>query len=153
MLSTGTDGVILSYGHVSQMWCGQDGEPQFTSNHFSDFATQWGFKHKISSPHYPHSNGKIEATVKSIKKIISSSWGNRSVYFNILCRALLQYRNTPSHKDGQSPAQKLFGRSLQDTLPAHHLSFAAKWPHNTLEAKQLAKHTSTQTYMFYNRCA
>ena len=68
-----------------------DGGPQFTSKHFSDFATQWGFEHKTPSPHYPQSNGKIEATVKSMKKIIALCWGNRSMNVNIMCRALLQY--------------------------------------------------------------
>ena len=38
-------------------------------------------------------------------------------------RALLQYRNTPSNKDGLSPAQKLFGQPIQDTLSAHALPF------------------------------
>jgi len=95
-----------------------DGGPQFTSKHFSEFATKWGFEHGMSSPHYPQSNGKIEATVKSMKKIIASSWGNWSVNVNSMCRALLQCRNTPLRKDRQSPAQKLFGRPIQDTLPA-----------------------------------
>lgn len=31
--------------------------------------------------------------------------------------ALLQYRNTPSHKDGLLPAQNLYGHPVQDTLP------------------------------------
>lgn len=34
---------------------------------------------------------------------------------DMLCRALLQYHNTPSRKDGFSPAQKLYGRPVQDT--------------------------------------
>ena len=41
-----------------------------------------------------------------------------------MCRAL-QYRNTPSCKDGQSPAQKMYGRPIQDTLPVDHHSFAS----------------------------
>jgi len=94
-----------------------DGGPQFTSKHFSDFTTQLGFEHRTSSLHYPQSNGKIEATVKSMKKIIASSWGNRSVNVNSMCQELLQYRNTPSCKDGESPAQKLFGRPIQDIPP------------------------------------
>jgi len=38
--------------------------------HFNDIAKQWGFEYKQSSPHYPQSNGKIEAMVKSMKNII-----------------------------------------------------------------------------------
>ena len=81
-----------------------DGGPQFTSHHFRQFALQWGFIHKTSSPHYPQSNGKIESAVKSMKKIIYTAWNSRSLDHNKLCRALLHYRNTPSHKDGLSPA-------------------------------------------------
>ncbi|XP_065916180.1 uncharacterized protein [Dysidea avara] len=127
-----------------------DGGPQFTSKCFNDFASQWGFEHKTSSPHYPQSNGKVEATVKSMKKIIASSWGNRSVKLNVMCRALLQYRNTPSRKNGQSPAQKLYGRPIQDTLPAHRRSFSPEWQCSTLETEQLAEHTLAQTVLYYN---
>ena len=127
-----------------------DGGPQFTYKCFNDFASQWGFEHKTSSPHYPQSNGKIEATVKSMKKIIASSWGNRSVKLNLMCRALLQYRNTPSRKDGQSPTQKLYGRPIQDTLPAHRRSFSPEWQRSTLETEQLAEHTLAQAELYYN---
>ena len=79
-----------------------DGGPQFTSSHLPEFLTIWGVSHITSSPHYPQSNGKVEATVKSMKKLISASWTGRSVDWNILSRSLLQYRNTPCRKDGQS---------------------------------------------------
>ena len=45
-----------------------DGGPQFTSIQFTQFAQQWGFLHKTSSLYHPQSNGKIESTVKSMKK-------------------------------------------------------------------------------------
>ena len=99
------------------MWTDQG--PQFTSKSFQDFNHRWGFTHTTSSPRYPQSNGKAEATVKSMKKIIRAAWTGRHLDDDKLTRALLQYCNTPSHKDGQSPAQKLFGHPIQDTLPAH----------------------------------
>ena len=46
-----------------------DGGPQFTSSHLAEFLTTWGVSHITSSPHYPQSNGKVEATVKSMKKL------------------------------------------------------------------------------------
>ncbi len=96
-----------------------DGGPQFTSNMFQEFAKQWGFSHKVSTPHYPQSNGKVEATVKSMKRIIRISWNRQSLNEDKSCRALLQYRNTPSCKDSLSPAQKLYGRPPH---PGHHTS-------------------------------
>ena len=40
-----------------------DGGPQFTSSQLADFLKTWGVRHSRSSPHYPQSNGKVEATV------------------------------------------------------------------------------------------
>ena len=39
-----------------------DQGPQFMSKQFHDFASQWGFKHATSTPRYPQSNSKSEAT-------------------------------------------------------------------------------------------
>lgn len=54
------------------LWSNQG--PQFTSHVFQAFAAEWGFKHMTSTPTHPQSNDKIEATVKSMKKIIQASW-------------------------------------------------------------------------------
>lgn len=64
-----TQALTQSFCHTAApdvLW--SDGGPQFTSKLFNDFSKQWGFMHKTSSPHYPQSNGKIEATVKSMKR-------------------------------------------------------------------------------------
>ena len=127
-----------------------DGGPQFTSHHFADFLQTWGVTHVTSSPHYPQSNGKAEATVKSMKKIISAAWTGRSVQ---LSRALLQYRHTPCRKDGLSPAQKLFGHPVQDTLPAHRRSFPPERQRSSQEADSAATHTSETSQATYNQHA
>ena len=117
MTNTTTSKLMTSLGAPDKVWTDQG--TQFTSQAFQEFAKQWGFKHVTSSPRYPQSNGKAEATVKSMKKIIQAAWWGRSLDENKLARALMQYRNTPSRKDGLSPAQKLYRRPIQDTLPAH----------------------------------
>ena len=88
--------------------------------------------------------------MKSMKKILAASWDHHHLNVNKLCRALLQYRNTPSRRDGLSPAQKLYGHPVQDTLPAHRRSFAPEWQRSLQEADQQASHTSTQSETFYN---
>ena len=75
-----------------------DQGPQFSSKLFQDFSREWGFQHITSSPMYPQSNGKAEATVKSMKKFIQASWTRDSLDECKLTRALLQYRNTPFHQ-------------------------------------------------------
>ena len=97
------------------------------SHSFQTFAKEWGFQHITSSPTYPQSNGKAESAVKSMKKIIEGAWIRHHLDKDRLVRGLLQYRNTPSRRDGLSPAQKLFGKPIQDTLPAHYRAFAPQW--------------------------
>ena len=125
-----------------------DGGPQFVSSKLVDFLVKWGVAHNVSSPRYPQSNGKAEATVKSMKKLISSAWTGRSVDWEQLCRSLLQYRNTPCQKDGLSPAQKLFGHPIQDHLPAHRRSFSQEWQKSFQEAEtsRTASQLNAQTY-------
>jgi len=130
-----------------------DGGPQFTSNMFHEFAKHWGFLHIISTPHYPQSNGKVEATVKSMKKIIRISWNGRSLNHDKFCRALLQYRNTPSHRDGLSPSQKLYGHPVQDILPAHRRSFAEEWQNKVEAAEQKTNQTLQSSEAYYNQHA
>lgn len=130
-----------------------DGGPQFTSKPFHEFAQQWGFSHTVSTPRYPQSNGKAEATVKSMKKIIRSSWNGRYINQDKLCRALLQYRNTPTRKDGLSPAQKLYGHPVQDILPAHRRSFSEEWQRKAEVAEQQVTQTLQSSATYYNKHA
>ena len=124
--------------------------PQFTSNKFKQFAQQWGFLHKTSSPYHLQSNGKIESTIKSMKRIIRTSWNGRSLDEDKFCRALLQYRNTPSRRDGLSPAQKLYGHPTQDILPAHRRPFAQEWQRKAEEVELQAQVTQQSTTDYYN---
>ena len=47
-----------------------DNEPQFRSAEVAQFAKEWRFKHRTSSPHYPRSNGQAEAAFKVAKSIM-----------------------------------------------------------------------------------
>ena len=130
-----------------------DQGPQFTSKLFQDFTKDWGFHHVTSSPTYPQSNGKAEATVKSMKKLIQASWTRDALDERKLTRALLQYHNTPSQRDRLSPAQKLFGQPIQDTLPAHRRAFAPEWQKSAEEAEKHAITHAEQVERNYNQHA
>jgi len=85
-----------------------------------------------------------------MKKLIFTLWNGRQVDQDHLCRALLQYRNTPSHKDSLSPAQKLYGHPVQDTLPAHRCSFAPEWQQKFQEVDVLREHNLQKAENYYN---
>ena len=88
-----------------------------------------------------------------MKKIIQAAWKRDSLDDQKLTRALLQYRNTPSQRDHLSPAQKLFGHPIQDTLPAHRRAFAPQWQTTAEEAEQRAIHNADQVEHNYNQQA
>ena len=106
--------------------------------------------HPISH-HHPIT---LRAAVKSMKKLISTAWQGKSVNWEKVSRSLLQYRNTPCRKDGLSPAQKLFGHPVQDSLPAHRRSLAPEWQKSLEEADKDAsasRHMAEQAYNQHTR--
>ena len=94
-----------------------------------------GFQHDGDSDTVYHlTTPKAMGRPKQQSRIIRASWNGRYLEEDRLCRALLQYKNTPSAKDGQSPAQKLYGHPVQDTIPAHGWSLDSTWQHSKEEA-------------------
>ena len=86
-----------------------DNGPQFACQEYRKFASQWGFIHHTSSPHYPKGNGTAEAAVKQAKKIFKKSedpW-----------LAVLENRNIPDQL--ASPNEKLISRRTRSTIPTH----------------------------------
>ena len=83
-----------------------------------------------------------------MKKFIIKSWNVRALDENKLARALLQYRNTPTQMDGASPAQKLYGHPIQDTIPVHNRAFAPEWQKrlDCIDQKRNASIESSKTY-------
>jgi transposase InsO family protein len=98
-----------------------DGGPQFKSHLFAEFLVSWGVYHNTSSPHYPQSNGKVEATVKKSSRQPGQVAHLTSRSSPVRCFSIA---TQPCRKDGTSPTQKLFGHPIQDTLPAHRRSLA-----------------------------
>lgn len=91
-------------------------EPVHTSE-FSKFARDYGFRHITSSPHFPQSNGFVEAAVKIAKLQLKK---NADPY-----KALLEYRASPL-SNGYSPAELLMGRRIRTTLPMAPQFYASK---------------------------
>ena len=88
--------------------CHNDNGSQFASKEYENFATQYGFKHKTSSPYHPQGNGRAEAAVKVAKATLKT--------------ALLNYRNTSPQEHTYSPAQRMLCRRTRTTLPTpNHL--------------------------------
>ena len=85
-----------------------DNGPQYASQEFAEFAMDYEFEHRTSSPYFPQGNGEAERAVGTIKGLLRKS---RDPY-----KALLSYRSTPL-QNGYSPSQLLMGRLLRSTVP------------------------------------
>ena len=94
-----------------------DGGPEFISNSTKDFLDRWGVRHRISSAHYPQSNGRAEAAVKSAKRLLRSNTGpSGTLDTDRFLRAMMQLRNTPDPDCQLSPAEIVFGRPIRDAF-------------------------------------
>ncbi len=96
-----------------------DGGPPFKSLAYRTFLKIWDVRPRISSAYYPQSNGRAEAAVKSVKRIllgnVNSSTGELDT--DAAARAIMTHRNTPAQDTGIPPSVMLFGRPLRDHLP------------------------------------
>jgi len=129
-----------------------DGGPQFSSTQFSAFCKRWQVDHEQSTPHYPQSNGKAEAAVKAMKRLVQKTTVNGNLDVDEFRKALLEWRNTPG-ECGQSPAQVLFDRPLQSFVFANHRSFSSKWQSSANEVDQKRTTHRQKTDNLYNRGA
>ena len=86
-----------------------DNGPQFSSDAFRLFTTEYDFIHVTSSPKYPRANGEVERAVRTVKALLRK---NEELY-----PAILAYRSTPL-QNGFSPSELLMGRRLRTEVPA-----------------------------------
>lgn len=95
-----------------------DGGTNLSSGEVADFLGKWGVKSRVSSAHYPQSNGRAEAAVKVAKRVLRGNTGaGGSLDCDKATQALLQYLNTPLRDIDKSPAQLATGRQLRDSVP------------------------------------
>lgn len=91
-----------------------DNGPQFTSNEFTEFCYLNGIRHVHVPPYNPSSNGLAERVVqtfkKGFKKMSEGSIQDKISHF------LVSYQIMPQTTTGTSPAELLFGRTLQSRL-------------------------------------
>ncbi|GFS27367.1 endogenous retrovirus group K member 11 Pol protein [Elysia marginata] len=91
-----------------------DNGRQFVSEEFQAFTKAWNIAHQTSSPYYPQSNGFIERMAQTIKTALKKCKSSKSDPQ----LALLSLRSTPIDTYLPSPAEILFGRHIQGTLPS-----------------------------------
>ena len=85
----------------------------FQSKEFLTFSKDWGFKTTTSSPNFPQSNGQVERTIQTLKRVLKKAdYENKDPYLS-----LLEFRNTPVSGLSYSPAQILMSKRLRSKIP------------------------------------
>ena len=116
-----------------------DGGTNLASEEMEDFFKKWGVRIRLSSAHYPQSNGRAEAAVKSAKRLMreNTSRGG-ALESDKMALAVLQYLNTPLRDINRSPAQLATGRHLRDGIPMarRHLLVDRYWK-KTIRKREL----------------
>ena len=114
--------IFTMFGCPSRLF--SDGGRQFTAQDTQDFLRRWGVTHRLSSAHYPQSNGLAESAVKALKTLLLKTGGRfNSEQFN---EGLLELRNSP-RPGGKSPAEIVFGHPIRSRVPTHHSAFDKEW--------------------------
>ena len=116
-----------------------DGGPPFNSTEYRNLLEHWGIKSRLSSAHYPQSNGRAEVAVKTMKRALDGNINPRTgdLDSDEALKAIMTHRNTPSQHTGISPAEMLFGYKLRDHLPNKFRSTRKEWKEIQL-AKELS---------------
>ena len=97
--------------------CHTDNVGAFTGEEYESLAKKYGFIHTTSDPYHSQGNGKAESAVDIVKSMLKKGTN--------LAEALLLLHNTPPKGHTYSPSQRMFLRSIRNTLP---LSSAALQP-------------------------
>ena len=108
-----------------------DGGRQFASQEFNKWCEDNSIRHDTSSPHNSSSNGHAESGVKVCKQLLEKLGGNWTNFTS----GLFAWRNN-SCPNGYSPAQLMFGRRQQTSLPALPNAFKPINMETAIEVKE-----------------
>lgn len=117
-----------------------DNGTQFTSYSFKKLASDYGFRHTTTSPHYTQANGEVESAVKTAKKILQQD--------DVLV-ALMAYRSTPISATGVTPSELIMGRRMRTIVPAIPSTLEPKWP-DLNQVRRRAEHGKEYAKQYYD---
>ena len=131
-----------------------DNGPQFAAAETRTFLDHWQVQFHASAPHLPRTNGRAEAAVKAMKKILRGATPDNTATpdQDKVAEGVIAFRNTPRF-GGRSPAEWVYGRNLKDRLPTHHTAFSQRWQRDweALDAREANAKAKADTR--YDACS
>jgi transposase InsO family protein len=128
-----------------------DNGPQFVAAQTQAFLRQWGVTFDPSSPRLPYTNGRAEAAVKAMKRLVrgATPFSAQRPDEDAIAAGLLAFRNTPRY-GGRSPAELAFGRRSGEGLPTHwHSIEDPRWAADVRELDERAQERREQLGRHY----
>ncbi|KAK0143083.1 hypothetical protein N1851_018783 [Merluccius polli] len=74
--------IFARHGGASEVFT--DNGPQFSNARFQTFAKEWDFVHTTSSPHFPQSNGLMEKSVQTVKRLMHKAQDSKTDFYQSL---------------------------------------------------------------------
>ena len=95
-----------------------DNGPPFNGDDYQRYLTALGINKNPSTPKWPQGNAEVERFNQPLGKALKTATIEGKVWQQEINRFLLQYRSTPHSTTKVSPAELLFNRVVQGTLPS-----------------------------------
>ena len=95
-----------------------DNAPEFTNPEFRAWLQNIGCKLVHSPEYHPRSNGVAERMVRHLKDGLKAFSPQKCSSDTFIARLLFVHRNT-ANRDGKTPAEMLFGRTLRCPILSH----------------------------------
>ena len=125
-----------------------DNGPEFTRKEFCAFARNYQFQHVTSSPRFPQSNGFVERTIQTVKKVLKKAYDDG----NDPHLAVLELQNTPIQGVGLSPMQLLMGRRAKTLIPIKQ-SLLKPMAYNGERIQQIFTQKQQNQKKYYDRAS
>ena len=94
-----------------------DNGPPFNSQDMKTYAAKRGFKHQRIIPEQPSSNGLAENFMRMLLKVAHTAFIDQNDPREAVFRYLMTHRATPHSSTGKTPAEMLYNRPINTTIP------------------------------------
>jgi hypothetical protein len=117
----------------------------FNSGELARFLKLWGVHFDSSTPHLSRTNGRAEAAVKAMKRVVRGAVpaGGHIPDPDKLAEGIMAFRNQPLY-GGQSPSELVYVRNIRERLQVHFMAFDPRWQSNLKHLDNRANDQRTQ---------
>ena len=118
--------IIARYGVMRELLTDQGSS--FRNKLIAQLCKLLNIKHRFSSSHHPHTDGKAERMVQTVIRSLKLICDTQTQWAEKITPVLMSYRSTVSMAIGTSPYHALYGREMMTGIDADLLQDFSKSP-------------------------